>query len=354
MSTFRPILRLSALLLILAALNGCERRDLWVEGSQTATLQLVVDWSQFGQDPTGMTYLFYPHEAGQPIVSSTVGEVRSTPVRLSPGTYDLLLFNLSPDEFSYVEFADMDTFQTSSVHLLPLLQQPSNATLYRRTTSRDTTLVYEHPEPMAEAVLQGITITQEMVDKQNLIHYEDRNEARNTTTADTIRMQPHPIVWDCRIRVFITGIQNLYAVRGSIRGLAGGHWLGLDQATQTGVYHAMDQDDWYTTDRTRAGDTETGYIVYTDFTTFGMQNLDAFSDDDVQLNLQILLRDGTTVLSYHYDVANQIEVYPDQMLLYLSIDVNGPDLPDVEDKTSAGFDAEVVPWEDYTDINVGL
>ena len=63
-----------------------------------------------------------------------------------------------------------------------------------------------------------------------------------------------------------------------------------------------------------------------------------------------MLRDEATVLNYHYDLGDKyIAVIDDQLIVNIDIPVDFPGLPDlpyVESKGSAGFDATVTPWEE--------
>jgi len=77
----------------------------------------------------------------------------------------------------------------------------------------------------------------------------------------------------------------------------------------------------------------------------------------VRLNVKFLLRDRRTVRYYHFDVGNQVYVYPNEYAL--SVDLRGvlpedeiPDLPYVEGVNGIDFDGVVVPWEPTEEVIV--
>ena len=334
-------------LLILLATTGCERRPLWVYRGGHATLHLKIDWTRFEEEtPTGFTAIFYPREAERQPITVISANIEGTDVNLQPGTYDVVLFNQIETEYSNEEFRGMDDFQTAEVALLPLLEQPSrNPALYGRHNSRATTRseVFESPEPMALDTLRGLVVSDEMVEGTSLIRYRDRHKYTDRFATDTIYMNPRSIVWTLRVNVHVKGIDNFRSIRGSVFGLAEGYWLGRFRQNTTAIYHTFEA--WDGT-RTRGSDEEDG-ILSSEMGTFGMMGFDEFQDDDVQLNLQVLLRDQQTVMEYHFDVGRTIEIYPERRLLV--IDVWPPIiLPDVDpsDDTPSGFDAVVLPWDE--------
>ena len=334
-------------LLILLATTGCERRPLWVYRGGYAKLHLKVDWKLFEEEtPTGFTAIFYPREAGRQPLTVISANIDGTDVNLPMGTYDIVLFNQIQSEYSNEEFRGMDAFYTSEVALLPLLQQPaSNAALYGPRYSRVVTRaeVFESPEPMALDTLHGLIVSEDMVEHTSLIHYEDRHKYTDRFASDTIYMNPRSIVWKLRVDVHVKGIANFRSIRGSVFGLAEGYWLGRFRQNTTAIYHTF--ETWAGT-RTRGSEEEDG-ILSAELGTFGMMGLDEFQDEDVQLNLQVLLRDQQTVMEYHFDVGRTIQIYPEQRLLV--IDVWPPiNLPDVEpsDETPSGFEVDVTPWEE--------
>jgi hypothetical protein len=120
-------------------------------------------------------------------------------------------------------------------------------------------------------------------------------------------------------------------------------------------------DNWTRTSLTDS----TGYISTT-IHTFGLPDpeMPASSDmltrnysgevihtytENLRVNLQFLLRDQVTVKNYQFNVgANHITIYDSRLEVDVELPIdfpNAPDLPEVDAVDTAGFGADVTPWD---------
>ena len=353
------ILPIAALLLTLLMFTNCERRDLWIYGDQFHSLRLDVDWRQYHDyDPQGMTTYFFPDDPTLTSKSFTTANVRSLSCYLSQGGYKAVVFDYSPGEYSHQEFIGMEGASTAEVRATSTSYQPDSlaelygpACFYRALPSveKNTGLytVMNEPEEMA---LDTVNIQVYQGKYNDYIPYEERETYQSTLVEQVFNAEPLPLIWKMRVRIYVSGIYYLNQVKGSIAGLADGHYLARHENSDVPCLLALDNWEVQTT-----GD-NVGYIATT-FNTFGLRS-DAqtrsaqtfdYNPQGLRLNLRLLLRDQKTVLYYHFDVGDHITIFDDQLVLRIDLNddfADHPDLPEVDAQNGAGFDGLVVPWED--------
>lgn len=360
-------------LALLAILLTACRRDLWVYTDQFRQVELYTDWTEATEKPDGMTWWFMNTDHSGRNYHETTSEVSHTWLGLPRGLYDGVVFDYSPNEYAHQEFVGMTHADSALVHLLPSADQPGvNNDLYGdlavpsyltgipRYTPTGMYLVAAEPEIMNVDTLHGVSIITGTEDDRIL--WKDRDDYESTLTGQTLQAKPHPLVWQLNVVVYVKGIDYMHSVRGSVAGLADGCWLGSLRHTSSPCLQALD-----TWSRRNTGE-NVGYIETT-IHAFGLPDLNmppSFSgtradetptgahiqyNERLQLNLQFLLRDQSTVMTYHFDVdQNCITINGDKLEVQVDIplDYAGgvPDLPYVEAHDGAGFDAEVTPWAD--------
>lgn len=386
------------LLVLLASLFTACRRDLWVYTDQFRQIELVIDWSSIREKPGGMTWWFMNQDHSGRNYHETTAEVTHAWLYLPRGIYDGVVFDYSPAEYSHQEFVGMTHGDSALVHQLPAADQPSvNQHLYGdyavpdyltsipRYTPTGMYQVGAEPEIMHADALHNVEI--KTGEEGELVRWEHGKDYEANQTLTTLRANPQTIVWHLYVNVYVKGLLHMSAVRGSIAGLADGCWLGSMRHTSTPCLQAL--DSW----GIASSNGEEGYIRAS-IATFGMPDREMpasftetrtgddpdtdapeavdLEDSDnetggihtqigerLQLNLQFLLRDNSTVMNYHYDLSDKyITLDGNQLTVEITIpaDYTGdggegdsggaPDLPYVESSDGAGFDAEVTPWVD--------
>lgn len=392
------------LIVLLASLFTACRRDLWVYTDQFSQVELTADWNSVRTKPDGVTWWFMKDDHSGYNRSFTTGQISYAilDIPLARGQYSVAIFDYSPPEYSHQEFVGMTHIDSALVHQLPAADQPGvnqhlygdyavpdyMATSIPRYTPTGMYQVGAEPEFMNADALHNKYI--DTGGDGELVRWErDGNYGAKQNTI-TLRANPHAIVWSLMINVYVKGLQYMSGVRGSIAGLSDGCWLGTQSTTSTPCLQAL--DTWSVTSSTD------GYIS-THALTFGVPNsemppsfgtgtvsslapsraettidnpdLDPSGNshtligERLQLNLQFLLRDGSTVMNYHYDLGPaNISVNEDNLTVIIDIpadytpDGGGggtpgggggdgpPDLPYVDSVDGAGFDADVTPWAD--------
>jgi len=363
-SMINNMLPIAALLLTLLALTNCERRDLWVYGDQFHSLRIVVDWRKYHEyDPNGMTTYFFPADSTQAPKYFTSANVHSWTGYLSKGAYTGVVFDYSPLEYSHQEFVGMDQGSTAEVRSKPAAYQPDSLvelygpnSYYRELPSVEPTGLYTVMYEPQEMALDTLHMQVYNGEYDDYIPYEERESYQSTLVEQMYKAEPLPLIWQMRIRLFITGIYYLYEVKGSIAGLADGHYLARDENSKVPCLLAL--DNW----QAQVTGDNIGYISTT-FNTFGLRS-DAqsrastttdYPAQGLRLNLRFLLRDQKTVVNYHFDLGDHIAINDDQLVLRIDLGDNfneHPDLPYVDAHEGTGFGAVVIPWQDGPHVDL--
>lgn len=399
---------MAAAALTLLTTASC-RRDLWVYQDNFKQVELDIDWRDYyrewpmnpnvdpADDPDGMTVWFFPKD-GRTSFRYTTAEVRHFEAYLSRGDYDGVVIDYSPEEYSHQEFVGMDYANTAKVQALPASYQADSIPelfgepAYGRTLpKKNANGLYEiawEPEDIASDTVHLYVKTGEY---DRYIPYEERDTYQSTLVKQLYEMEPLLIPWHMRVRIYIKGIYYLYGVQGSIAGLADGYKLVDCVTTETPCLLKL--DDWEVHLDPNTKDYEAqgglGYIAKTfrtwgpvDFTnrdwdvhtpqrpiTGRVYRTDAELDhvayeelsnrpiDEVRINLRLLLRDRQTVLYYHFNVGNMMNVFRNEYALRIDLMdgfIGQPELPYVEAYRGIDMDGVVIPWEEKQEIDVNF
>ena len=377
-----PALAAAALLMVN---TSCERRDLWVYQDQFKQILMIIDWRNYDRDqqlyphtpdPDGMTLWFFPTD-GRKSYRYTTAEVNRYELYLSEGDYEGLVIDYSPAEYGHQEFVGMDYANTAEVKSIPSYYQPNKypelygpdaygKTLPLKIDSTGFYAVAYEPEKMASDTIFFHVKSGEYA---SYIPYKERNSYQSTLEKQQFTMYPVVVPWRMRVRVYIRGINYLYQTIGSLAGMANGFMLAENHTNDTPCLLAL--EDWQVyTEKTTSIEGGLGYIAMT-FNTWGMRNslwaqydknqpmppykLSDVPKDELRLNLRFLLRDRATVLNYHFDVGDMVEVFQNEYVLRIDL-MDGfdgqPVLPYVDAFNGMGFDGIVVPWEETIEKQV--
>lgn len=394
----RNVLPVAAIALLALGVSNCDRRDLWVYGDQFKQVMLNVDWRFYMRDtllypnqpdPDGMTVWFYPTD-GRKSYQATTSEVRHYETYLSAGDYEAVVIDYSPQEYGHQEFIGMEWANTAKVQALPHSYQAPEGEVqlfgpnaYAGTPALPSTqpntglyTVSFEPEQMASDTV-NMTISSGKYD--DYIPYDEYEEYQRTLVKQEFNAKPLILPWRMRIRVYVRGIYYLHDTKASIAGLADGYMLALGHTSDQPCIQYLDDWEVHVT-----GD-NVGYVAMT-FNTWGLRNSmwppsdysptiyypmwpnyrpqdtqTSGKPSDIRLNFKFLLRDRKTVMYYHYDIGDMVQIHPREYALRVDLldgftcqPDNQPNLPYVEAYNGLGFDGWVVPWADGADADVNF
>jgi hypothetical protein len=324
-------------LLITAVLTaGCDRRDLtYLSDPTRCEMHLLVDWSRFGDVPHGMTLLCYPVDGGSPVQFITA-DVTDYRLALSEGEYDLLLFNLTPEEYSTINFRGLETFESAEA----VAREKSSAA--EMVATRNVDRLTHQPEPLGVARLRGVQVTHR---------------------TDTLRMTPEDVLYTGHVVVYVHGIHNVSSVSSTLGQLCAGYMLGTGRSSAETVTHEL--TDWR---RAYVEEGNSHYGVFmTDFPSFGLPEswyTETRAATDFYIDFGLV--DNKTVNSFYMDVSERItisdsmreftilltdEVPEDPLIVIDDVEVETPTEPS---GATGGFGVDVDDWGDSEVIDVSL
>ncbi len=342
-----------------------------------------------------------------PYVTTTANVTRHN-LYLPNGRYQGVVINYSPAEYSRQTFHDLNDVHNASVraatdgtqaadHVLPgalvsdAEQTAARAALYGDSAWSDTQTsralkfdngyyqLSQQPEAIGADTLHNRQINSG-TGFGDYIPYKQRDSYQQTIQVNELTAVPHTLVWRTIVRVFIKdGLDNLWQTRATLTGLADGHYLARHVNTEQSTMVAIDE---WSKEYTGA---DQGYIT-ANISCFGLRpstivNRDDYYPSDVtgkslydgqvcdwdayfgkvcmpgalRLNLIFVLRDQKTNVPRHFDVGGIVSTYDDQLVVEVEVtedfeDDNGgaiifPDVTPYQDE-SAGFGADVEPWQD--------
>jgi len=360
---------LAALLLLLLAIVGCERRPLEVILDEQVRVQVVVHWETnfvpiYGTTPNGMTVMIWGSESTSPMVRTT--NSNSVTLRLPPDTYRMVVFNELAEEYTpYVSFYQADSYET-------MVQR---ATTYAATDwDQGNTYMYTPEDPRVAVALDTFVISRDMVQQDTNIFvpyevYRDNPDiARQPSDrVYTIPETPWPMTVDLFVRLKLKHRQSLKTIEGNISGMADGfHVSKIIRTTETGTLR-FDPDSW---DRLRYGDDNDSLgLVVTRLASYGLpygKELTSERDSADNIMKLHLTLTNDSVVDLTFKVGKDIRyITPEgvekriryrQDLQHLELEVNLPDiinLPVIKPVGGAGFDAWVDEWEYGGTFDIG-
>lgn len=365
----RSLYALPLLLVIAAvAVASCDRRDIEVYASNINKVRVEIDWeTMFGSVPSGMTLLFYADGASQPTTAIS-NNVRSHTVYLEPGSYRLLVHNLTNDEFGTLDISGTESYGDALVTAQQSAVSDTAAWDYGSTYIKE-------PESIG-VMATGLTVHDDgelEEDNINFYDYRQRHLAVGDTVQYVVRDTVYPMTTTLDVLVHVGGIQNMRSMAGNLSGMADGFYMTRIWRKETSG--TVQLSEWTrtaadTVAATRAETTD-GWMqarVKTYGLPHGKETQDERTAEDNVVTLFFTLRDGST-RTFTYEVGKYIHYVSNitswehikasdvalEVVLVIDAPLDYPVLPDVEDNNQgSGFSAEVEDWQNGGTVDVGL
>ena len=347
------ILRYIHLLLAIGLLcTSCEHKDFCYYHPHNAKVRLNVDWSNFTvEQPTGMTVLVYNEEGEDGEIHSTMlsNNISYVDLMIRAGQYKAIVFNQSQTEFGTLSFRGLDKFSTAEIQ--------ARATTSHWYTRLDETRVVSELEWVGTDKQEGIAVAKEMVD-ETVSEQQQKVHSRSSLATRTVigELRPQNIIHTVNVRVHVKNVYNMLSARASLGGLAEGYMLGLGRPSQNKVVQLL--EEWsMTQDKV---DPSQG-VIEAKITCFGLPYGHQGVAEDNLFELQLLLVDKKTIVTYPFYVGDKFERDIEESVgieleLHLDLTLEEP-LPDVEPAGGSGgggFSADVQDWGPEENIDVQM
>ena len=352
--SFRPFVflfknKLLGILCILCgmALCSCERRDLTYY--EVSEITLTADWSRAGlgeeEKDYGATVIFYPQDGSEPKVF-LMGERTGDVVRLPEGTYRIVLFNRSFDDFSNLSFRGREGYETLEAHARKV------DTRMDGTGRTETRTIVGPPDALAAATIEGFTVTEDMLGNYSHTDYGRSGKSRMTEKSGVgedryaLHFIPKKLTREVIAKIHIKGLNNVRSATCRLDGVAESVFLAsgkISPQTVTQEFRLADpQFD--------EGSPFDGIMTST-FEVFGIRLCDHCS-----LHLEALLADGKTVFTSDYTDAKVSELENGDGTISVYVELATDKIPDVkpEGGSGSGFDVDVDGWGDEVTTEVPI
>ena len=333
MKTMIKILYAAALLLII---NACERRPLEDDFAQTAQIPVRIDWSESGVPVEQMhraSVLLYPITGGTPLEYHLESDLTFRLIDVPVGVYSVLVFNETKDQddWTNLTFTGIDRYETIAAEGLP---EEAKA-FYSRTT--DLPLI-KNPDPLAAWSLDYFEVTSGMV-----IQTRSRNRASyniETEIPDLTHVKPQPRIEELTITARVTNLSSSMQVTGTINGMASGVYLVSGKKIPVPSAHAFLLNGRVYDDNGKDGTTTRTFNI------FGQLPVPTAI---YEMDVDILLHDGTIHPQEVFDVTKLIRHFTDAIIPLNTVEVGSalpPDHPIILPLMDVGGGISVDDWNE--------
>lgn len=343
----RRLILILQMLLVFALTLSCQRDHLYYAATSTATVHLNVSWDKADISPNGLTVYAYRSDGSLYRRFDPVSTPASAYISLPVGTYDLVVMNDTPEEFSNtISFegeSSLDSFKARGVVDKERTARLQSAlalkgTDAQSTPSQDYCIVA--PDTLAVAVLRNVKVTDGMLD----YFYDKPENYINADKALELEVEPQIVISDVHIKVHVKGLKYAKGTTLSyLRGFASGHCIGKEQTCPDGASQAFILNN-------RKFDDGSGSdgVISASFTTFGLR---AGADDArYYLDINFVLVNGQTY-PLSFDVTDMIEVESIlnvqlKLRLKLDLEITLPEVIGGGGEDGSGFHTDVNDWTD--------
>lgn len=349
-STKHIVLNLVALLAIFILAASCQHKELCYYHPHVAPMLVNVDWQNAkGHNIDGMTaHIFTQQKLDQKIETTVASHtIDKILLDLLEGSYRVAIFNGTPDEFYSLGFYNLTDYNNSSVKVVPVKEEQLSWYRQYQVKSNDEFVAHQ-PQWIARGLKEDLTVTKEQVEKaeNEYISYGLSMDSRTINLAGEVI--PDSLTCQLKLRVLIKNIDYFHKARAVVSGLSiGKHIVNMKPLNETVSHYAgLETFKFVEGSSTDGiwGEIE-GYI-----TCFGLPEGRVIGPEDVQLTIEVLLRDKITQIKVDESlkIGHLIRKEEGTNNLYMIEPIEFPkELPyvDPEDGNDAGFGVGLEEWE---------
>lgn len=317
---------------------GCQRQALDYNYSPNCNVKVTIDWSKSGLTTHGATAIFYPQDGGKAIIA-IMSEPKGETIKLPKGIYNVIVFNQTMDEFSYLGFRGTESYTTFEVFIKPAVNKGTNK------AANET--IIAHPDKFAVAKQENFEVTQEMI-----------TSSRSNPREFEVKFTPMGIVSTMKISLFVKNAHMIKAAKGTITGMADSYSISKGCTNTTTAIHSFSL-----TTITLDSSGELNGFISGEITTLGLPGQISKAGELFinTLNVSFLLVDNKTVIEKIFRIENKISNDEETAGIKVEIGTGPPpgeeekeedkpiEIPEVKPEPGTGegggMDADVGDWD---------
>lgn len=321
-------------------LMSCSRDHLYYESFSRDCVQLNIDWSHtaFSEDSKGYddnnqlngvtVFAFDCSNHGQMYEQPPDANWQSPRLKLSPGTYDLIVINDSRAELPAINFSIGQAFDDFKAYIAV------------------DTVYTEYPDYLAVSAVRNV----QFLPSQNDYHYDMPDDYYKDIVTQEISTVQKAVTKKVNIRVYVKGMNYCKGMQPSfITGLAKSVNLATRKTGKDETVYAFNLIN-----REFRNGSYTEAMLTQSFNSFGFSDENLKEGTRFELTLNFVLIDNS-VHTVKTDVTQQFEDWLKEHSIDLGLDLDlDIDVaievelpPTVEDpKETGGMAPETVPWND--------
>ena len=326
--------------LVFMMLMSCSRDHLYYESFSRDCVQLNIDWSHtaFSEDSKGYddnnqlngvtVFAFDCSNHGQMYEQPPDANWQSPRLKLSPGTYDLIVINDSRAELPAINFSIGQAFDDFKAYIAV------------------DTVYTEYPDYLAVSAVRNV----QFLPSQNDYHYDMPDDYYKDIVTQEISTVQKAVTKKVNIRVYVKGMNYCKGMQPSfITGLAKSVNLATRKTGKDETVYAFNLIN-----REFRNGSYTEAMLTQSFNSFGFNDENLKEGTRFELTLNFVLIDNS-VHTVKTDVTQQFEDWLKEHSIDLGLDLDlDIDVamevelpPTVEDpKETGGMAPETVPWND--------
>ena len=319
-------------------LVACDRRELTY--SLEAAITISADWSHSGlnekEQDYGATAIFYPTDGGSPIVA-LMGDRTYKTLRLKEGSYNVILFNRSFDDFGNLGFRGEENYRTLEAHA---------KNIETRNESFPERIITESPDELAADCIEGFEVTSDMLENYSpaITKQGNRNSAGNENGCHLCFI-PKKLTQKITVKIRIKGMNNVRNATCKLDGIAESVFLVSGQASEKTVTQELRLSNPVYD----SGSLTEGTLSST-VSVFGF-------DIEIPHNLHLKaeLVDGKTTFEESFNdlTISRLDEGDGTMSIFIDMACENT-VPNVRTEGSSGFDADVDEWGDEVNSDLDI
>lgn len=339
-------------LIIIVVLLGCKRREMSEESYVlTALIPINIDWSEAKLDPdndpqddvySASAWFYSQDDDSQDVIIKRLTNPSGDTIELPVGTYSVLIFNNTINDFANIEFRGTDSFDSFEAYS----SSDTQSIFYSKADGTSTSV---KPDILATWSITDFEVSQEMVTvSRNGGYSAMATRSTEENLAKLSDVKPQLVVDTASVTVHVQGLNNASSATGVHTGLSSSVYMASGTTSDNQTSHTFTLSN-----RTYYDDSSSDGTVSASYRSFGRHS----QTDTLSHSLQIdfTLNDSSSHPTQEFDVSDQVNSSSSRLQLSTTVGLEDSDsdhtivLPDVS-IDGDGFNIGLDDWDTEVDV----